>query len=822
MAALMLFATATVEAAPRTKQQMKEIAAQALAKGTGSRHNAPRPASEIVELQAAGALSIMGFTDGGFAVVAADDLVPAVLGVSQTRFSGTRNTSLQWWLSAMNEVVSHAVEQGTQLALVAPDPTKFPEELGPLTESKWDQTEPYDRMAPMFSTNVHCLTGCVATALSQVLYYHKTPAHGYGERTIYYKDQPVYSNFETTYWDWDNMLPVYKGVEYTDVQADAVAQLMHDCGVAVNMAYGGPSEGSGAYSEDAANGLREYFGFANAALNYRNSYGSDTWMDMLFTELNENGPVYYSGSDWIGGGHAFVVDGYNKDGLVSVNWGWSGDDDGFYDISLLNPSGYSFNVGQDFISGVVGEMRPLYSDTITTTAPGQLSDLLPDSLNGKLGSLKVCGPLNGDDILRLRQLAGRDQYGDPIRSALRQLDLLEATIVSGGRAYFVNNGKQLVTVDDEMPVQAFYGCSSLRRIVLPTSIRSFGVGAIGNCIRLEDVVIPNSTAERTFFVDGNTVWSNDTTTLICVLPMQRSTVDLPSDVYTISDFAFSGCSRLKTVMLPETVNSIGREAFSGCISLEELRVRSGDVPTLGGGSVFEGVKTSNCKLIVRSGLKAKYQNAAQWKDFTNITETGTAIIANNMSRKYGEKNPSFTYTVVGNAVSGKPSLSCSAKSTSPAGTYPIKVRRGTITADDVDFIDGYLIVKKINLKAKAASYTRYVGRNNPNFKVTVTGFINDDNVDNAITTMPYATCEATPDSPAGTYPIVVQGGEADNYNFTYINGTLTVKEDPSAIVDVNADTDSTGPVYDLNGRRIEGQSLRKGIYVQNGRKRVVR
>jgi len=824
LAAMLLFTT-TIVAAPRTKEQMKAIAASAInSNRVGGPHRAPRSADAIVELQSNDALSVLGYTDGGFAVVAADDRFDGLLGVSATAYRTNPNPNFQWWLTTMTDVLRSAAQNNTPLQVVAPDPTKYPVMLGPLVESKWDQDEPYDRMTPMYNSNTHCLTGCVATAMAQVLYYHQIPEHGYGQRTIYYNGQAVTSNFATTYWDWDNMLPIYKHGEYNDTQANAVAQLMHDCGVASNMMYGGPNEGSGTYSNEALKGLRQYFGLEGAVLYERDDYNANEWMDIVYTELNDNGPVYYAGISGWDGGHAFVIDGYDETGMVSVNWGWSGDEDGLYDIAKLNPAYYQFSMGQEMIGGIQGKPRIMLADTITTTAAGQLNDLLPDSLIGKLGILKVSGPLNGSDILRLRQLAGTDIYGDVTKGRLRELDLTDATIVSGGAAYFIPNGRVLHTVDDELPTLAFYNCKSLSTIKLPKSIKTFGDGALARCAGLTDIYLPQGSG-RDFIIADNVVWNTDQTEIICVLPTVRGVLDIPAYATRLHDYAMAGCSRLTHVVLPEQLTRIGREAFYGCSGMSELRVRATSVPALDGANVFEGVHFSECKLIVRSGMKDKFKTAAQWKDFPSaqVVEAGTAVKAKNASRKYGDKNPTFSYTVIGNSIQGSPTLTCQAKVDSPSGRYTIKVNRGSVVGDDIDFIDGYLVVKKAPLTVKSRSYSRYVGQPNPEFQLSYSGFKNDDTPESALTQLPVGVTDATEESPAGTYTIRIQGGESDCYTFNYVSGTLVVKENPAAIVDVNATTTGNAPVYNLNGVRIDSsQQLGKGIYIRNGRKHVVR
>jgi hypothetical protein len=138
---------------------------------------------------------------------------------------------------------------------------------------------------------------------------------------------------------------------YTDEQANAVATLMLHCGVAVEMGY--TASGSGAYGQEACLGIKKFFGYnKNARLYTRDYYTAELWMEMIFKELNLKRPIYYDGVSEGGGGHAFIIDGYDKDGFVHVNWGWGGNSNGFFDIALLNPPGSSYSKAQGMILGM--------------------------------------------------------------------------------------------------------------------------------------------------------------------------------------------------------------------------------------------------------------------------------------------------------------------------------------------------------------------------------------------------------------------------------------------------------------------------------------
>lgn len=719
-------------AAPRTAAQMKQAALKAINQHRSNRRMTPRADAPEV-LKSTSTYEIIGYKQGGFAVVSADDLVPEVLGVSTSDYSEGRNANFQWWLNAASEAVNYAVQNNIQLTTTKPDPSLYPTEVGPLLTTRWDQETPYNNMCPTYSGSTKCLTGCVATAMAQVLNYHKMPEHGEGQRTIYYphgnhSGQAVSANFSEDYYDWNNMLDDYSTTSYTKEQADAVALLMRDCGVAADMEYGGPSDGSGAYSQDAAAGLRKYFGFAEAQCVERDYYKETTWMNMVYRELSENGPMYYGGADAYGkGGHAFVLHGYRADGKVLVNWGWSGSDDGYYDIAILDPSYYRFSQGQDMIIGVKSNTHSLYrSEIVTTTAEGMLKQAV-EALEGEgqIGSLTVNGPLGFEDLKYLRHLAGRDSLDGESGESVRLLNLTNT--------------------------------------------------------QLHDNVLPDS--------------------------------------------IFKNCVSLQRIYLPATVEHIGREAFSGCSHLYELRVPTKVVPELDGPRVFQDVPMGSCMLYVRSGMKTKYLKKAQWKSFgeKNIGEEGTSIQARNTIRKYGEENPEFYYTISGDDLHGQPELVCEATPSSPAGRYPIYVKRGTIDRENVDFIDGYLVVQKLDATATVGNYTREEGQPNPEFGFSAyDGLISLDSIPVWLETPVFVTT-ADETSPAGDYPIMVESATAESYNMTFVPGVLTVTVS-TAINGIDAAQRQQSVYYTLGGSRVEG-ATRAGIYLMrqsNGKVKKVR
>ena len=824
------------DAKPRTYAQMEEAAKAALASAFTSRHHAAPAVIKVTAQQTTDNYTVFTRDEGGFAIVTADDLAPAIIGVSADSRYNADNENFKWWLKMADEAVNYIVENNVTLTTTTPAELQFPEVVAPMVTTTWDQDTPYNNYAPR-SGGERCVTGCVATAMAQVLNYFKSPVVGRGFRTITYPYRSksgvkVSADFENHYYNWEHMRDHYSWSSYTDEEADAVATLMRDCGVACNMMYGtGGAGGSGAYSENAATGLRTYFGMVDAKCVYRDEYSEPDWMKLVYGELSKNRPVYYGGSSsgFGGGGHAFVLHGYNKEGKVYVNWGWSGDNDGYYDIALLNPSFYQFSEGQDMIIGVYPQPTEFEDLEVTVNTPGQLSELVPDELIGMVGSLKVKGDINSSDLLQLRELAGSDVNGNRNAGWLQTLDLSEARIVKGGDAYFesaAKGGKQYVTDDDVLGEYAFFNCRTLRSLTLPKGLKRISPSAFKDCFMLDELNVEGA-ADKDFVVNDGIIYSKDMTKIVYVSAGLRDSLTIADGVTALENDAMRECEQLEYVVLPSSIKSLGNESMAHCTHMKELRIAAKSLPTLGT-EVFSNVFVLECDLYVRNGLKKKCLSTEQWSDFAyedyfdNIHEFGTTVKARNSIRKYGEPNPTLGYQMTGDFVQGKPELICEVDEKTPAGRYPIVIKPGTITDPSVDYEDGFIIIQKATLTAQVDDATRARFDDDPEFTISYTGFKNDEDA-SVIDVKPVVVSSALKDSPEGVYELTANGGEDDCYDFEYVGGKLTI-DGVSAIDALEADGVKL-VIRRLDGTLVPASSLRslqKGIYIVNGRKVVVR
>ncbi len=348
---LLLVFSAVSNAKDRTTEQKKAIAIDAL-KHVSSKANRVKAMqeAEMRELKVMDGLTVMGFEAGGFAVVSNDDAHKPVVGVSFSEFDeNDMPDGFMWWLQAVSEVLSAPVLTAPAAEL-APSVLGYPSAVEPLMSTRWDQEAPYNLLCPE-SESGKTLTGCVATAMAQVLNYYKYPAAGEG----WVSSSVGNVNLQLgEAYDWDNMLDVYNPDSYSEAEADAVSTLMYHCGLSVNMMYGTASEGgSGAFNYNVARALRKNFKYnKNVSACYRGIHTDKQWMELVYEELSHKRPIVYGAQDSSRGGHCFVLHGYDAEGKVYVNWGWSGSGDGYYDISLLNPQGYKFSESQDMIVGI--------------------------------------------------------------------------------------------------------------------------------------------------------------------------------------------------------------------------------------------------------------------------------------------------------------------------------------------------------------------------------------------------------------------------------------------------------------------------------------
>lgn len=360
---LVLMLSIMAWAAPRTAEQAKKIAAEQ-ARKLGITVNEPmllQKASPKRSKASVGSTPVESYYyvfnnngDNGFTIVSGDDLMPEIVGYSDKGTFSEENMPdnlkafLKAYCATLEKVVAGnktATDNVKELAVRRAGETEATVIVEPLLQAiTWNQGEPYNNECPLYDGKNRAVTGCVATAMAQIMAYHKYP-------DALQKDIPTYIsqgaagdiNIEgveaagRTY-DWAHMRDEYDE-NFSDIEAAAVARLMSDVGRSVNMTYGSES---GAITIAPASALPDYFGYDPDFIQYiqRAQVSLAKWIEIIKHELNEARPVYYGGLSE-GGGHAFVCDGYDSADFFHINWGWGGYCNGYFDISVLNPQSNS-------------------------------------------------------------------------------------------------------------------------------------------------------------------------------------------------------------------------------------------------------------------------------------------------------------------------------------------------------------------------------------------------------------------------------------------------------------------------------------------------
>ncbi len=362
--------------------------------------------------KAAGFANLYIFTaDQGFVVMAADDCVQPILGYSLTGKFVAENmpTNVSGWLQGYSDEIQFAIDSKAkataETAKLWKDLIDGNSKAGRATAivdnlltTIWDQDPLYNNLCPYSNYySQQTVTGCVATAMAQIMKYWEHPSNGIGSHSyehiaytqnvvingviqeIYHDGMGVLSaDFGATTYDWDNM-PASLNSSSTEAQIDAIATLMYHCGVSVEMDYGvSQIGGSGAVTAYVADALQEYFGYQQSTYQSREfveNWLQQDWAALLKTELDNGRPLQYSGRGT--GGHSFVCCGYDSDDNFYFNWGWSGRNDGFFALNNLVPgsggsggSNYNFTNDQAAIFGIQPNTPSINPPTIATAVDG--------------------------------------------------------------------------------------------------------------------------------------------------------------------------------------------------------------------------------------------------------------------------------------------------------------------------------------------------------------------------------------------------------------------------------------------------------------------
>ena len=575
----------------------------------------------------------------GYVIAAGDDCAPAILGYADLGYINVDSMpcNMKAWLEEYANQIRYMQTNGiTSSESIKSLPTH--PAISPLITTEWGQGYPYNINCPSFFGQGQCITGCIATAMAQVMYYHRanTVTCTTAEIPAYVCDRYWTIESETlqlsvdaipagSVIDWDNMFDSYSS-SITDVQKQAVANLMKYCGAAVRMDYG--MDVSGAAFRNIPIALNNYFGYSNeTVLKNRNVYNDVDWDNLIYNELSNNHPVLYGGAN-SNGGHEFVCDGYDDGGYYHINWGWNGSCDGYFLLSALNPGSSSngYNMSQNavlhavpksahFISFTDQQVRDLCLQNWDTNSDGELSEKEASEVIDLGDVFKGSSITSFDELEWFTGLSRINEY------AFEGCDILASIFIPSN----------VTTIGDHA-----FSNTRLTSITLPSNLTSIGNSAFEGCGSLESISIPNSVTTI-----GDHAFSST----------GLSSIALSSNLTSIGNGVFEGCESLESVIIPNTITAIGSRAFANtgltsitlpssvatigsgafalCDALMTVTCFDNEPPVLENSGCFSNSCYTRATLRVPPEAYDIYRNTNYWKLFRNIIQIPNIIFDDN-------------------------------------------------------------------------------------------------------------------------------------------------------------------------------------------------
>lgn len=550
----------------------------------------------------------------GFVIVAGDDRARQVLAYGDSPIDMENvPCNVQWLLDQYAEQMEYLFSHPDVRPSAAPM-TREEGSVPQLLTTAWGQATPYRDHCPEVDGK-HCVTGCVATSMAQVMNYWKypselpaVPAYVTGTLRLQLPSLPPMSV------DWDLMLDKYRNGFYTEEQGDAVAWLMRYCGQSCKMDY--TISSSGAFVIDQLRGL-QLFGYnSEASFLQRVCFSDEEWHAMLQDDLFSGRPVLYSGITIANVAHSFVIDGYD-DGKYHVNWGWDGTFDGSFELDAISGGGFKPAFGHAMLRGICppdqavstwfaqdgmyyrilgGNLAELtFKDRKFNSYSGDI--VIPDSveLNGKTYVVRAVG----DSAMRLC-------------SKLTSVTI-PATVKRIGWESFRRSGISSIVIPDSVTMiggAAFSRCSSLTTVVIKGAVNAIRDYTFLECVKLGNMELPASVK-----------WIGSKAFLKTAI----TSIVIPDAVRYIGNMAFNGCASLADVTIGESVDSIATYAFGSCPSLSRVVCKALTPPKLTIEECFDADIYATATLFVPRSALNDYRNAQYWNLFERIEAIETAI-----------------------------------------------------------------------------------------------------------------------------------------------------------------------------------------------------
>ena len=479
---------------------------------------------------------VINAEDGGFVIVASDDRISNVLGFSE---NGNFDVSempenFRWLLNAYEEIINKLTQEDSAISFS----NNSRDEITPMITTGWGQNSPYNNQCP--SNVQRCVAGSVATAMAQVMNYYQWPM----EAT---KAIPAYTS-KTEGLSMPELVPTT--FEWSNMTDEDVSRLILYCGQSVKMDYG--TSASVARDLDVPSALREFFNYYGGVhRESRSNFTDEAWDELLYNEIHEGRPVLYSGTSGTDT-QMFICHGY-KNGMFYINWGCNGEFDGYYNLSLLNPSTDDYTQNQ---TAIIGIQKAIYNeldeDERTTYYTDQSNHLLYTlHLDTQEAILGVEVP-NENDRYPALSSQGLD-WND-------NTNYWENVVVPSSVEY---EGKKYPVIG--VGPRAFYRTTYVKTVKLPETIQFIGAEAFNSCVYLESINIPSQVKK----IESST---------FSFCHFNLKSIHLPENIDTIGYGAFSDCRNLVEINIPGACKEIGEEAFCGCEKLSKLTIEDGVEP----------------------------------------------------------------------------------------------------------------------------------------------------------------------------------------------------------------------------------------------------
>lgn len=511
--------------------------------------------------------------NGGFAIIASNDQMPEVLGYAEQGHLNLAQVpdNVKWLLDYYERIAKSLKKSSAPGRRAGTRSASERTELVPLLKTEWNQDGIYQEQCPDIG-GTKTLTGCVATAMAQVVNFFQWPLNSVREAVGYT------SNKDDAEKKIDlPSLPARK-FNWFNMTNDDIAWLMRYCGQSVLMDYKTDESTSSPSSIPGA--LISVFNFSKGVdLVDRKEFTDEEWEQALYHEIELGRPVIYSGFK-NKKGHTFVLHGY-KNGQFYINWGWGGNLDGYFALTSLTPGDNDFTEDQNAVVGIqpasnndisYEEKQEIGFREVHVEHQGQLATLLPESERYLISRLKVTGEVGGKDIDVLRDMS-LEKYGNGNQGRLSKLDLSEARLVGGEKFIFLGN--EYDTADDVLTGSIFFNCYTLTNVILPKTLREICNNAFNNT-SLTSIVVPKSVTtlasdaisvptlnsiqveegNTNYYSQNNAIYEKSTGKLV----RGCRASGIPEGVTEIGNSSFRNAD-LEKIILPKSLKKLGSQSF---------------------------------------------------------------------------------------------------------------------------------------------------------------------------------------------------------------------------------------------------------------------